>query len=150
MSTENPEDTPQGQQQPPAYDPERVLTDKSFGVNDEKHWATARREMNKDEIEFLRERSHAPGVAEGGGARNHYCMECHGVLELEYDSTEPDAGGPAEHCPHCGAEIDRSVRMMFNWVEIDQVPSGDLQALLPLLLGGLAIIVAGLSWWIWG
>lgn len=125
---------------PKSYDPERVKTDKSFGVTGDKHWATARAEMNQEEIEFLRERSRAPGVAEGGADRNHYCMECHGVIPLKYDSTQSREGEAPEHCPHCGAELGGGVRMMFNWVEMDQVPGSDAKALMPFFLGGLLVL----------
>lgn len=136
-----------GDERPKSYDPERVRTEKSFGVTGDKHWANARKDMHEEEIAFLRERSQAPGVAEGGGLRNHYCMECHGVIELSYDSTEASSGGPPEHCPHCGAEVDQSVRMMFNWVEIDQVPGSDFKALLPFFIAGGLLFVA-LLWWL--
>ena len=89
-----------------------------------------------------RARSRAPGVAEGGDLRNHYCLNCHGVIPLQYSMTESADTIPEESCPHCGAKLEGNVRMMFNWVEIDQVHGSDLKALLPLLLGGLALLAA--------
>lgn len=132
----------------PAYDPERARREKSYGVADERHWAKARRGLHEEEIEFLRERSRAPGVAEGGALRNHYCMECHGVIPLEYDSRESAEATPPENCPHCGAALEGGVRMMFNWVEMDQVPGSDLRALLPFFAAGIAFlaILALLLW----
>ena len=131
-----------------SYDAERVRTEKSFGNVGDKHWSTARRELHHEELEFLRERSRAPGVAEGGDLRNHYCMECHGVIPLQYAMTESAEDLPEEFCPHCGAKLEGNVRMMFNWVEIDQVHGSDLKALLPFLLGGVALLVAlGLLLW---
>ncbi|MFT7669408.1 MAG: hypothetical protein ACI8X5_002108 [Planctomycetota bacterium] len=126
---------------PKSYDSDRVREAKSFGVNDERHWATARKEMNLDEIEFLRERSRAPGVAEGGALRNHYCMECHGVIPLEYNSGESVEDLAPENCPHCGAELDGGVRMMFNWVEMDQIHGSDFRALLPFFVAGAVFLV---------
>jgi len=116
---------------------------KSFGNISEHHWSRARKDTNAEALEHLRERSRAPGVAEGGSSRNHYCLECHGVLPLAYDQRKPADQSTQEHCPHCGAELDPRVRAMFNWVEIDQPPGSDLHALLPVLLIGL-IALAGL------
>jgi hypothetical protein len=131
-----------------AYDPERARTEKSFGVGGAAHWARQRKDLHREEIEFLRERSRAPGVAEGGALRNHYCLECHGVIPLEYDSRESAEGRAPERCPHCGAELGGGVRMMFNWVELDQVPGSDLRALLPFLIaGGLALLGLGVLLW---
>lgn len=114
------------------------------GVDPEEHWSRSRAGMHREAIDHLRERSRAPGVAEGGAARNHYCMACHGVVPLDYDSRRPEQG-PPQRCPHCGAELEGRVRAMFNWVEIDQVPASDLRALLPLGLVGLGL-VALLVW----
>lgn len=133
---------------PRSYDPERVRTEKSFGVSDERHWAKARKELHQEELEFLREKSHAPGVAEGGALRNHYCMECNGVIPLEYDSRESAEAIPPEHCPHCGAALEGGIRMMFNWVEMDQVPGSDLRALLPFMIAGL-LFMGLLAWLLW-
>ena len=57
---------------------------------------------------------------------------------------------PVEHCPHCGEELEGNVRMMFNWVEIDQVHGSDARALLPLALAGLAALalLALAAWWL--
>jgi methionyl-tRNA synthetase len=120
----------------------------SWGNIDENHWTRTRGERNKDSIDYYRERSNAPGVAEGGELRNHYCMECKGVIPLDYDRRKA-ASGPAEHCPHCGVELDPRVREMFNWVEIDQPPDSDLRALVPLFLAvaaALGGIIALLVW----
>ena len=124
----------------PAYDPARARGDKSIGNISDKHWSRARKELHKEEIEFLRERSHAPGVEEGGADRNHYCMECHGVIPLAYDQRKPADRELVEHCPHCGAKLDANVRMMFNWVEMDQPPDSDLMAILPFLVGGVLLV----------
>ena len=132
-----------------AYDPERARTEKSFGVIGDKHWMKARADLNTDEIEFLRERSRAPGVADGGALRNHYCMECNGVIPLEYDSNQSREGQPPEFCPHCSAELEGGVRMMFNWVEIDQVHGSDARALLPFFVAG-GVLLAALLWWLVG
>ena len=110
----------------------------------------ARAERNREALEFYRERSRAPGVAEGGAERNHYCLSCNGVIPLSYDRRRP-ATGPPETCPHCGAELDPRVRAMFNWVETDQVHDSDLRALLPrailvlVVVGVVAVVVALLS-----
>ena len=110
---------------------------------DEDQWPRARAGRNREAVEFYRERSRAPGVAEGGAERNHYCMSCNGVIPLQYDQREP-ASGPPEHCPHCGVQLDERVRAMFNWVEIDQVSGSDAKAILPFLLLGLIVIGGGL------
>lgn len=120
----------------------------SWGNMSDAHWSRARADANPEAMEYLRARSRAPGVAEGGAARNHYCMSCNGVIPLDYDSRRPSEGPPGA-CPHCGAELEEHVRAMFNWVEIDQVPRGDARAVLPLALGALALLlllVAGLLW----
>jgi hypothetical protein len=100
----------------------------------DRHWSRARAGANQEAIEHLRRRSQAPGVAEGGGARNHYCLECKGVI--------PFSKPPPEHCPHCGVALDEHVRAMFNWVEIDEAPKGDAAALARLALIGLAVLAA--------
>lgn len=118
-------------------------------MGSDEQWPRSRAGRNDEALEYYRERSRAPGVAEGGAARNHYCMACNGVVPLEYDSRRPQ-DGPPERCPHCGAELDARVRAMFNWVEIDQVPASDLRALLPFLMVGLAlVVVAGVLAWRW-
>lgn len=101
----------------------------SWGLMSQKHWSRARAGANQEAIEHMRQRSHAPGVAEGGGPRNHYCMACKGVI--------PFASPPPEVCPHCGAVLDEHVRAMFNWVEIDEAPVGDAAALLRVAAFGL-------------
>jgi hypothetical protein len=107
-----------------------------------------REERNREATEYYRERSRAPGVAEGGAERNHYCMSCNGVIPLHYDQREA-AVGPPGHCPHCGVELDAHVRAMFNWVEIDQVPASDFGALLPWMLGALGLVALGLVLLFW-
>jgi len=113
----------------------------SWGNISEHHWTRSRAGLNKEAIDYYRERSKAPGVEEGGGMRAHYCMSCKGVIPLEYDQRVP-ASKELQHCPHCGVELDPRVREMFNWVEIDQPPDSDFRALLPILLGGLLVLVA--------
>ena len=111
----------------------------------EEHWSKARAGKNEEALEYYRERNKAPGVAEGGGARNHYCFDCDGVIELEYDSREPAPTLPAL-CPHCGVKLEGGARRMFNWVEIDQPPASDARALLLpalLVLGLLALVILG-------
>jgi hypothetical protein len=116
---------------------------KSFGNMSEAHWSKARKDANPEAMEYLRERSHAPGVAEGGGSRNFYCMQCDGVI--------PHDGGPRETCPHCGATLDESVKRYFNWVEMNDPPKSDLRALVPFFLGALVIVglVGWLVWSVW-
>jgi len=109
----------------------------SYGNVGEHHWTRTRKETNREAIEYYRERSKAPGVKEGGGPRNFYCMECDGVVPFDHDG----AG-----CPHCGAALEGQARRYFNWVEIDRPPASDFKVLLPWLLGGLAL--AGLLGWL--
>ncbi len=119
----------------------------SVGQVTDEHWSRARAELNKDALDYLRERNSAPGVADADkNPRNSYCMECDGVLPLSYDSRSP-ASKKTERCPHCGAKIERNIRRMFNWVEMDQVPDSDLKALLPLF-AGVGLVLALLVWWI--
>ena len=141
---------PEPPPKPESYDPGRVRTEKSLEAGGEGHWARSRKGLHEEELEFLRSKSSAPGVAEGGALRNHYCMECGGVIPLEYDSTESVEAKPPESCPHCGAALEGGVRMMFNWVEMDQVPGSDLKALLPFALGGMLAValVGAVIWWI--
>ena len=108
----------------------------SYGNISDRHWSRARREQNQEALEYYRSRSKAPGVREGGAERNFYCMRCDGVI--------PHAGG-ATACPHCGEPLDEAVRRYFNWVEVDQRTGSDFRALLPALLGGLALL-ALLAW----
>ena len=98
------------------------------------HWSRARRDRNQEAIGYYRERSRAPGVAEGGAERNFYCMECDGVVP--WDDFKGD------QCPHCGAAIEGSARRYFNWVEIDRVPPRDRTAL--ALAVGLVLIILAL------
>jgi hypothetical protein len=105
------------------------------------HWSRTRRGSNQEALEYYRERSHAPGVAEGGGARNMYCMHCDGVIEL---------GAGITACPHCGAAIEGDAKRYFNWVEIDRAPRSDARALLPLFAAALFVVIGlvGLAWWL--
>ena len=104
---------------------------KSFGNMSEHHWSKTRGARNAEAIDYYRQRSKAPGVADGGDARNFYCMECDGVIP--WDDFEGDA------CPHCHAPIEGSARRYFNWVEIDRVPGPDRTAM--LLATGIAVVV---------
>ena len=114
------------------------------GPLDAEHWSRARSEMNQEALEYYRERSKAPGVAEGGAPRNHYCLECNGVLPLNYEQRKP-AEEAVEHCPHCGASLEGRVRAMFNWVETDQVPPSDAAALLvPAVIASLTLVAVAL------
>ncbi|MFT4541698.1 MAG: hypothetical protein ACI841_005170 [Planctomycetota bacterium] len=119
-------------------------TPKSYGNMSDAHWTRTRLETNVESLKYLRERSKAPGVADGGSHRNHYCMSCNGVIPLEYDSREVADSAP-KSCPHCGVTLDSRVRAMFNWVEMDQVPSSDLAVLWPYLLAG-GLLLVGLLW----
>jgi|GEM_PF-5037412 len=105
------------------------------------HWSRSRTERNAAEIEYLRSKSRVPGMDGEIAERNHYCMECGGVLPLRYDRFRPASREAQETCPHCGATLDANVRAMFNWVEIDQVHSSDAAAVLPLALGLLAVVL---------
>lgn len=116
--------------------------EKSYGNISDRHWSRARQGMNEEALEYYRERSKAPGVAEGGGARNHYCLACDGVIPL-------DSGPPTERCPHCGAELDLHVKRYFNWVEIDSPPTSDAKALLPIFAGVVVLVGGLIAWWLW-
>ncbi len=116
----------------------------SWSFDDERHWSRLRKGKNKEAIDYYRKRSQAPGVAEGGGIRSSYCLECEGVIPLEYDQrTEADLN-TGQVCPHCGAVVDPRVRRMFNWVEIDQPPASDLGYYLPFLVVGALLMTATL------
>ncbi|MEM7310655.1 MAG: hypothetical protein AAF682_28535 [Planctomycetota bacterium] len=117
----------------------------SWGNVSDRHWSRAREGSNREAIDHMRERSKAPGVESGGGARNHYCMSCNGVIPIVGEAGVVEA---PEHCPHCGAALDDRVRAMFNWVEIDEPPQSDAGALLRVALGGLAaiVVIAALAW----
>ncbi len=119
---------------------------RSFGSMGDHHWSRSRRGKNKEALDYLRWRSHAPGVEEGGSERNHYCMHCHGVIPLAYDQREPADETPRT-CPHCNAALEPRVRAMFNWVEIDQPPPSD-RALKWTALGVVAIVIAAVVWWL--
>ncbi|MAE28144.1 MAG: hypothetical protein QF724_10835 [Planctomycetota bacterium] len=108
------------------------------------HWSKERSGLHGEAQEHYRRRSAAPGVAEGGGPRSHYCLECDGLLPLEYDRRLP-AAVELKACPHCGATLDPRLRAMFNWVETDQVPASDFKALLPYLVIGTLISFALLA-----
>jgi hypothetical protein len=130
------------QSTPPGSDPskdDQQLPKKSFGNMGPDHWTKSRGDRNDEAFEYYRERGHAPGVAEGGGPRNFYCMECDGVIP-----SDP----PATKCPHCNVVIRGEARRYFNWVEIDTPPSSDWLALRPYFLGALLILVL-LIWLIW-
>ncbi len=105
---------------------------KSFGNMSEHHWSRARRDSNQEALEYYRQRSHAPGVAEGGAERNFYCMECAGVIP--HDSE-------LKACPHCGVAIEGAARRYFNWVEMNEPPKSDLRVLLPGILLAISILV---------
>ena len=112
---------------------------KSFGNISDQHWSRARKDANPEALEYLRSRSRAPGVAEGGSERNFYCMHCDGVIPYS---------PPRETCPHCGATLDESVKRYFNWVEMNDPPASDFKALLPFALAGLVLLaaIAVLAW----
>ncbi|HPF15787.1 MAG: hypothetical protein H6830_05275 [Planctomycetes bacterium] len=112
---------------------------KSYGNMGPDHWSKTRGVRNAEAIDYYRERSAAPGVAEGGGPRNFYCMECDGVIP---------SSPPTDQCPHCGAPIEGGARRYFNWVEIDTPPASEWKALRPWLLGGL-VLMGLLVWAIW-
>jgi len=114
----------------------------SWGPMSERHWSRARRDSNREALDYYRERSKAPGVAEGGAERNFYCMRCDGVIAYTH---------AAPNCPHCGERIDEHVKRYFNWVEINEPPSSDFLPLLKLaaaLLGALLAVGALLWWWL--
>jgi len=114
----------------------------SYGPMSERHWSRARRDSNREAIDYYRERSKAPGVAEGGAERNFYCMRCDGVIAYTHS---------APNCPHCGEPIDEHVKRYFNWVEINEPPPSDFLPLLKLgsaLLAALVAVGALLWWWL--
>ena len=130
----------------PVRDPQTGLfkPPKSYGGEvDEHHWSRGRSERNEEALEYYRERSQAPGVAEGGGARNFYCMECDGVIPHDRDDGA---------CPHCGAQLEGKTRRYFNWVEIDRPVESDFAALArvgtPVLV--VLVLVAACAWWFFG
>ena len=106
---------------------------KSYGgAVDADHWSKGRDARNAEALDYYRDRSKAPGVAEGGGPRNFYCMECDGVVPLD---------GEPERCPHCGASLAGAARRYFNWVEIDRPVESDARALLPFAAAGMGLLV---------
>lgn len=113
--------------------------DKSFGNISDAHWSRARNGANPEAMDYYRRRSRAPGVKEGGGPRNFYCMECDGVV--------PDQPG-LQHCPHCRASLAGMSRRYFNWVEINEPSRGDAAAVLkPIVYAALCVLAALLLWW---
>lgn len=114
---------------------------KSFGNLSEHHWSVARREHNREALDYYRERSKAPGVASGGAERNFYCMSCDGVIPFDFRGAR---------CPHCDAELDEHVKRYFNWVEINEPPKSDALALLlialPFVIG--AALIGLLAWYL--
>jgi ribosomal protein L37E len=105
----------------------------------DRHWSRARAGTNEEALAYYRQRSKAPGVAEGGAARNYYCMRCDGVIAFDHAGTS---------CPHCGAPLEGQSKRYFNWVEINEPPASDFRSLLPFLVGGLvALVLAGLLVW---
>jgi hypothetical protein len=116
---------------------DREVAGPSYGNMGPGHWSRTRSERNSEALEYYRERSRAPGVAEGGSERNFYCMRCDGVIPHDQAGTS---------CPHCGVEIDERVKRYFNWVEINEPPRSDALALLPwLALAGL-VVLAAVAW----
>lgn len=135
---------PSGPEPQPERDPKTGLykTAKSYGGRvDETHWSRSRGDRNEEALDYYRERSKAPGVAEGGAARNVYCMECDGVVPFD------QADGT---CPHCGASLEGGTKRYFNWVEIDKPVESDARALLPFFAAALLVVVAlvALVWWL--
>lgn len=111
----------------------------SFGNMGPHHWSRAREGTNEEAMAYLRERSGAPGVAEGGAERNHYCMRCDGVIPFDPNGTA---------CPHCGEPIEGAARRYFNWVEIDKPPASDASAVLTVLaILGVALVGVGYLLW---
>jgi len=113
----------------------------SWSFDDERHWSRLRKGKNQEAMDYYKERSHAPGVAEGGGVRAQYCQECDGVIPLEYDQRKAANRKKKQKCPHCGAPVSQTVRRMFNWVEIDQPPPSDIAAVAPWFAGGCLVFV---------
>ncbi len=114
----------------------------SFGNMSDDHWSRARKDKNQEALNYYRERSKAPGVADGGAARNFYCMSCAGVLDFDTQ---------ASACPHCGAVIEGGARRYFNWVEMDEPKKSDFLVLMPWLVAGLvllAVLATGLVFWL--
>ncbi len=114
----------------------------SWGPMSERHWSRARAGANSEALEYYRQRSRAPGVAEGGAERNFYCMSCDGVIAYTHSG---------DACPHCGVALDERVKRYFNWVEINDPPTSDVLPLLKLATAGLvalALLAASVWWWL--
>jgi hypothetical protein len=124
----------------PSDDPDSAEGKKSFGNISEHHWSRARKDQNQEALDYYRERSKAPGVAEGGGPRNFYCMRCDGVIPSDALLTA---------CPHCGEPLDEHVKRYFNWVEINEPPSGDARAVLKPVLIAVLMVAALVALWSW-
>jgi hypothetical protein len=99
----------------------------------DQHWSRARADRNAAAIEYYRQRSRAPGIAEGGAPRNFYCMRCDGVIPFDT---------PRKDCPHCKAALDERVVRCFNWVEINEPPASDVRALLVPVAAAAVILLA--------
>ena len=112
----------------------------SFGNMSDDHWSRARAGTNAEAVDYYRERSRAPGVAEGGAERNFYCMRCDGVIPHD---------PPPSTCPHCGESTAEAAKRYFNWVEINEPPRSDARALLvPALLVLLIVgVLCTAAWW---
>lgn len=113
---------------------------KSFGNISEHHWTRARDGTNREAIEFYRQRSHDPGVAEGGEERNYWCMECGGVVPYDYQ-------GPS--CPHCKAALEGDAKRYFNWVEIDREVESDWRIAWPLILIAVVALFGLVGLFVW-
>ena len=143
----NGEETQDG---PWAWDDSRTgKTQGSWSFDDERHWSRLRKGKNQEALQYYKDRSKAPGVAEGGGVRAQYCTECDGVIPLKYYQRKPADRSQKQVCPHCGAEVSATVRRMFNWVEIDQPPPSDWAVFWPWLVGALVavgLVIALIVW----
>ncbi|TAJ17858.1 MAG: hypothetical protein EPO68_08740 [Planctomycetota bacterium] len=112
----------------------------SWGPISDRHWTRARAGQNEEALEYYRERSKAPGVAEGGDVRNFYCMECDGVIPYQSGAVD---------CPHCGARVEPGVRRYFNWVEMEMPAPSDRRFLIGVAVAGLLVLgVIGLVLWL--
>jgi hypothetical protein len=114
----------------------------SFGNMGPDHWSRARAGENEEALEYYRERSRAPGVAEGGAERNHYCMHCDGVIPFDPAITS---------CPHCGRELEGGAKRYFNWVELNEPPKSDVGTLLVFGggVGAILLVLGAVVWWFW-
>lgn len=128
----------------PEHEPGKAPPPHSWGNISEHHWSRARKHAHREQLEYYRDRSGAPGVAAGGAERNFYCMACDGVIPYDLET---------RLCPHCGAAVEEHVKRYFNWVEINEPATGDARALLPffaLALLALLALTALLWWWLGG